>query len=446
MLRDSKIGDLPLEEAYQQHCSILGQARLKITMVLAMLLVGFFGVLDLVVYPEIVTELIAARVVIDIILAAILVALQKKQYKHSAFISIAAVSLIFILIDVLIFLTDGMSSTYYAGLNLALVAFSAMMPWKTYEALLSFIIMLCFYVLAVLFHADVRSLPYDIPSFLNNLFFIISVGIFCIVATYLNSKLRFREFSLNYNLDFNLKQETMRLRSTQAQLVQSEKINAIGSMTAGLLHEVNNPLNYTMMALHMIKISDAINADQDLKDVVKDVEEGMNRIKTIVTDLRAFAYPEEADKQNQFSIQGAVVKALRFTSDDCKDIARISNIDPTLMVIGSETHIVQLLINLLSNAARAISRTDKKGLITITAKTENNRVIVAVTDDGCGMSQEVLKRVFDPFFTTNEVGKGMGIGLSVSYTIAKNHGGNIMVTSEEGIGTTFSFDLAMGGS
>lgn len=264
------------------------------------------------------------------------------------------------------------------------------------------------------------------------------------IKTRLNNLMQNRKLQKEvHDKNEELKDTIHKLQTTQMQLIQSEKINALGNLSAGLLHEVNNPLNYTMMALHLIKMNEVVNADEDLKEIIKDIEEGMNRIKTIVTDLRAFAYPEEADKQNQFSIQGAVVKALRFTSEDCKNIERISDIDQNLIVIGSETHIVQLLINLISNAARAISRTDKKGLITISAKTENNRVVVMVTDNGCGMSPEVLKRVFDPFFTTNEVGKGMGIGLSVSYTIAKNHGGNIMVTSEEGVGTTFSFDLAI---
>jgi C4-dicarboxylate-specific signal transduction histidine kinase len=277
------------------------------------------------------------------------------------------------------------------------------------------------------------------PILVNNLFFLFSTSAFSVLAVYLNSKLRFKEFELNYNLKHTIEQ----LRSTQAQLVHSEKINAIGNLSAGLLHEVNNPLNYTMTALQIMKMDPHVSSDADLKDTMKDIEEGMSRIKHIVTDLRAFAYPQEADKKNQFAILSAIESALRFTAHDCKDIERIADIDPTLIVSASKTHIVQVLINLISNATKAINKTAKKGLIKIEAKLENNRIVISVSDNGTGMNQETLNKVFNPFFTTNEVGKGLGLGLSVSHTIIKNHGGNLLASSELGEGSKFYFDLGL---
>lgn len=239
-----------------------------------------------------------------------------------------------------------------------------------------------------------------------------------------------------------LNNSLVELRKTQSQLIQSEKINAIGSLSAGLLHEVNNPLNYTMTALQLIKMDPAVNADEDLKDTVKDIEEGMTRIKNIVSDLRAFAYPEEADKTVQFPIREAVESALRFTASENKDIEKIVNVSSDLIVSASKTHIVQVLINLVSNATKAINKADReKGVIKIDAIEENGRIKISVSDNGTGMNEETLRKVFDPFFTTNEVGKGMGLGLSVSHTIIKNHGGNLSAESVFGEGSKFYFDL-----
>lgn len=443
MLRDNKVSEEILKNAYRSHCASLSQTRLQITLILAIILIIFFGALDYVVYPKMAMTMLITRLFIGAFLMAIFFALKRKKFLSSNSIGIAVVSAIFLLINFLIFITEGMSSPYYAGLILALVAFSAMLPWGAHQTLLSFFIMLCSYVVASFMHPYTNDLQYNFPILINNLFFLISVGIFCIISTYLNNKLRLREFSLNYNLDSSLKNETLKLRSTQAQLVHSEKINAIGNLSAGLLHEVNNPLNYTMTALQVMKMDPHINSDPDLKDTMKDIEEGMSRIKHIVTDLRAFAYPEEADKKNQFAILSAIESALRFTAHDCKDIERIVDVDPALIVSASKTHIVQVLINLISNATKAINKTTKKGLIHIEAKQQNNRISISVSDNGTGMKEETLSRVFDPFFTTNEVGKGMGLGLSVSHTIIKNHGGNLFATSELGEGSKFYFDLGI---
>ena len=139
MFRDRKVINKDLEKAYQDHCSILSQARLKITILLAISLVMTFGVLDFIVYPEVAADLLKIRFVIAAILFLIFAALGRREYRNSNFIGIVVVLLIFTLINLLVFVTQGMSSPYYAGLNLALVAFSAMLPWQAYETLFSFL-------------------------------------------------------------------------------------------------------------------------------------------------------------------------------------------------------------------------------------------------------------------------------------------------------------------
>ncbi|MFT6258242.1 MAG: signal transduction histidine kinase [Rickettsiales bacterium] len=233
------------------------------------------------------------------------------------------------------------------------------------------------------------------------------------------------------------------LQSTQSQLLHSEKINAIGNLSAGLLHEVNNPLNYTMTALQMMKMDPIFTTDEDLKETLADIEEGMGRIKSIVTDLHAFAHPDEASKKGNFLIHDAVNSVLKFTAHDCKDIKIENSIDKNLIVIGSSSHIVQILINLITNACKAIkhSQNSENGEINIFAKQTEDRALICVQDNGSGMNEETLNKIFNPFFTTNDVGEGIGLGLSICHTIVKNHDGSLKVESEIGKGSVFSFDL-----
>jgi two-component system sensor histidine kinase PhcS len=332
----------------------------------------------------------------------------------------------------MIFVTDKYLSTYYAGLNLAILATAIVLPFSALEMLIFCITTIILYLFA--------SLDFPLTKWnmiFNNVYFLVLTSIISITASYLNSRNRFQEFILNHQL----KSTIGKLRSTQAQLIQSEKINALGSLSAGLLHEINNPLNYTMTAIHMVKSDPQIIQDANLKEIVDDVEEGMGRIKRIIGDLRAFAYPSEADKQMHFLINEAVENAIRFTAHDLSDIKIVNEVDPKLYVTASKTHVVQILINLITNAVKAINKADHPGTITFSTKKENNRIVLLVTDNGVGMTEEILQKIFDPFFTTAEVGSGVGLGLSICHTIAKTHGGNLEATSEVGKGSVFYFDL-----
>jgi signal transduction histidine kinase len=243
-----------------------------------------------------------------------------------------------------------------------------------------------------------------------------------------------------------LQKALVELEETQAQLIHSEKLNALGSLSAGLLHEINNPLNYSLTALQMIRSDPSIAGDELLADMVADIDEGMQRIRTIVSDLRAFAYPSEAEKQVPFPFEEAVQSALRFTANELKDVRVVQDVCGS-RVLGSKSHITQVLVNLLSNAAKAVSLAPKPagGEIRITAAAREGRLRVHVEDNGVGMDSGTLNRIFEPFFTTQDVGEGMGLGLSISHTIIANHGGQLFAESQPGVGTVMSFDLALAG-
>lgn len=266
----------------------------------------------------------------------------------------------------------------------------------------------------------------------------------------LETRLRNLLQASNMERDLEQRNETLQktltdLRMTQGQLIQSEKLNAIGSLSAGLLHEINNPLNYAIAALQLAQLEPAVEADELLKEIVADVDEGMQRIRAIVSDLRAFAYPSEMEKQIPFSFGAAVESALRFTASEIKEIDIERELSEKDQVVGSQTHIVQVLLNLITNAAEAIDdvKEQRRGHIRIRSEARQQRLHVWVRDNGVGMDRETLARVFDPFFTTRDVGEGMGMGLSICHTIIANHSGSLEAESEPGEWTEFHFELPL---
>nr|WP_281427743.1 ATP-binding protein [Methylogaea oryzae] len=231
------------------------------------------------------------------------------------------------------------------------------------------------------------------------------------------------------------------LRRAHDQLIQSEKLNAIGMLTAGLLHEVNNPLNYAHTTLQILQEDPSIQGDERLARALERIRHGMNRIRDIVANLRTFARPSPADKATRFSLAAALDTALTLTAHEMKGIECRTDIPADCHALGAHDQIEQILINLLSNAAKAVAQREA-GVIRVTAERDGGRIVIRVRDNGKGIAPDALAKVFDPFYTTADVGHGMGLGLSICHTIAANHGGNLRVASEEGEWTEFAFDLA----
>jgi two-component system sensor histidine kinase PhcS len=232
-----------------------------------------------------------------------------------------------------------------------------------------------------------------------------------------------------------------RLKATEAQLVQSEKMNALGSLSAGLLHEINNPLNFTLTAVQVAQeLLDGRHGEVD--EVLRDIKDGMMRISDIVTGLRTFAYPDRGEASDEFEVAEALDTALRFTAHQCEGVAIERDFAEGAPIRCSKTHVVQVFVNLVSNSLKAVEeiRGDRKPIIKVASRREGCRLVVQVRDNGVGVEQDNLPRVFDPFFTTSEVGKGMGLGLSICHTIIVNQGGTMKAESRLNEGTTMTYD------
>jgi len=233
-----------------------------------------------------------------------------------------------------------------------------------------------------------------------------------------------------------------KLQRTEMMLVQSEKMNAIGSLSAGLLHEINNPLNYTMTAMSIVQ-QQRETLTPDMQELVADIEEGMTRVRDVITNLKDFAYPEKPGQLSTFPLADALRDARKMTARELDGIRIEGELPADLVVKGQKTQLTHLFINLLSNSARALQQSPNGApkIISVRASVAEELATIEVADSGPGIPPEIINRVFEPFFTTQEVGQGMGMGLSVCHTIMESHGGGIRAGNRSEGGAIFTIHI-----
>ena len=237
------------------------------------------------------------------------------------------------------------------------------------------------------------------------------------------------------------------LKDTETQLVQAEKIAALGRLSAGIIHEINNPLNFAATGLYTLRSKAKLIPDQDRDDyaeVLKDVEEGIHRVKSIVSDLRTFTHPGSRGVE-EVNVQECVASALRFLSQEWKTKVEVkTDLPDTLVLWADKNKFIQVLINLLQNSLDALKMktfTTDKPTIVVSGRVQGGATILSVRDNGVGIAPEIMGKIFDPFFTTKDVGEGMGLGLSICYRIVQDYGGKILVNSEPGLSCEFTLDF-----
>jgi signal transduction histidine kinase len=235
-----------------------------------------------------------------------------------------------------------------------------------------------------------------------------------------------------------------KLKSTEIMLIQSEKMNAIGSLSAGLMHEINNPLNYTLAAVSFAKQFQG-QLSPEMQEVIADIEEGMTRVSDVVTNLKTFAYPERAGVSSVFTLEEVLQSARKIMARDLQGIEVRSEIPAGLAIQGQKTQMIHLFINLFANAARAIQEKPGGGTkeIAVSATVAGDTVRIDFADSGPGIPEMIIGRIFEPFFTTRDVGSGMGMGLSICHTIMEAHHGSITADNRPGGGAVFTITLPL---
>ncbi len=238
------------------------------------------------------------------------------------------------------------------------------------------------------------------------------------------------------------------LKETEGQLVQNEKMASLGRLSAGIIHEINNPLNYANSALHVLKMKKDRMPQEDrekYQEVVGDIEDGIGRVQRIVSDLRTFTHPKFDAAAELIELEETVSTALRFLSHELKDKIRVDlKIPKHQQVLADRNKLVHVFVNLFQNALDALKEKKFSGeepCLAIQSRAEGDRILVSVRDNGAGIAPENLGKIFDPFFTTKDVGQGMGLGLSLCYRILNEQGGRITVKSEPGKFTEFDLEM-----
>lgn len=252
---------------------------------------------------------------------------------------------------------------------------------------------------------------------------------------------------LNTELDFKVIERTRELalaleelRAAQKQLVRSEKLAAIGQLTAGVAHEINNPIAVMQGNLDLVR-EELGEAAAPVKNELRLLDEQIHRVRVIVTKLLQFARPDEfAGYVETVDVNAAVADCLVLVRHELKkgDIAVVQELRATRPVRVNRNELQQVLINLAVNAIHAMTAGGR--LTFVTADWEGKGVCIGVRDTGAGIPPEHLARVFDPFFTTKKT-QGTGLGLSISLALIERYGGTISVDSRLGAGTEFSVFL-----
>ena len=246
------------------------------------------------------------------------------------------------------------------------------------------------------------------------------------------------EFS---NLAIAINRMIFELMEKQKQLVQSRKMAAVGTLTSGIAHELNNPLNNISITTEaLLEDLESYNREEIL-EMLKDIFTQVERASGTVRNLLDFTRLEQS-RVEAIDVNDLIRSSLKLVDNE----HRLNGIESEIRIAGglpkikgNFRNLQQVFLNILFNSAQAMP---DGGLLKIKAgMAEENFIKIDITDNGCGIAKENLEKVFDPFFTTKDVGKGTGLGLSVSYGIIKEIGGRISVDSRAGKWTTFSIYL-----
>lgn len=464
---------LPTQESLARAFAVYDQretiGNFKVACVLGMILMPAGFVLDHYVYPDIAEQFhfLRARLLssglIALFLGLLLTRLGRQHYRA---LGVVLFMIPAAFIAWMIAKTEGAGSPYYAGLNLVLLVLAFVLHWTFWESFVAAGLVLALYLAASYLHAgQLFGNRENLGMLVNNLYFLGLTGIIVVTGSYFHSKSRFREFALRHELSKNretlennnrqldqqnkqLAETIQKLTEAESQLVQSEKMASLGRMSAGIIHEINNPLNFVTTSLFTLKKKTrhvAAEQREEYTEILQDVEEGVERVRNIVSDLRTFTHPA-TDHLDTVDVGEVATSALRFVSSEKKDHAAIElKLPEHLCVRANKNKLIHVFVNLIQNSLDAMRhKTFANGeapTVWIEARQTPQTSSLLVRDNGPGIAAAHLDKVFDPFYTTKDVGEGMGLGLSICYRIMQECNGKISVRSEVGKYCEFTLDF-----
>lgn len=363
-----------------------------------------------------------------------------------------------VMIAAMMYLSGDPGSGYYAGLTLCIVATSFVFHWTFREIGITLALVLVAYFASTVPNLLRGGDPKALGIFVNNTGFILLNCVVLYFGSRQHHAIRLREFAARCKVEDQreelaarneeLTATLKRLRETELQLDQSEKLASIGRLSAGIVHEINNPLNYVKSAIFLLKKkSKGLPEDvaESVNRIAADIGEGIDRVAAIVSDLRTFAHPENRGSR-PVNLHEITRKALRLLNKEIHDrsVTLVDEVPEGLIAQGDENHLIQIVLNLVQNSLDALQGRAEAQIL-LKAFEQDSRVLLIVRDNGSGIPQANLAKIFDPFFTTKPVGQGMGLGLSLCYRMIQGMGGEVSVDTAEGSHTQFTIRLARPG-
>jgi two-component system, sensor histidine kinase PhcS len=460
-----RLGDL--RAAFIEHERQVRISTGRLACWLVILLMPLGTIADWFMYPERLGDFLKLRLLCSFLVIGIWLLhstpLARKQYP---LVGMPIVLLPSFFMTWMVFSTEnlplgGAASPYYAALNLILLAVSAVGHWSMRETFFAVGSVLCMYLgfAFPLVNKDISGI------FFINVYFLALTGIIVVAGNHLFNRLRFREFVLRHELDKNKKtlEQTnqkldaqnkeladtiKKLTEAEAQLVQQEKMASLGRWSAGIIHEINNPLNFVKTGLYTLKHKDKyLPPDQQAEyiDILKDVEDGFNRVMNIVSSTRGFTHHDD-ELRGDVPVAELVDESLRFVSHELRGVVQLEkNLAAGQTVHGNKNKLIMVCINLLENSLHAFKLKDfkngKQPTISISSRMENGRSMLTFADNGPGIQPEHLDKIFEPFFTTKDVGEGMGMGLYNCHRLVHESGGQITVKTEVGKFCEFTLEF-----
>lgn len=453
--RSGSEGTMPQPNRFEQEQMKLNLRNARMGAWFVMVLVPLCSVLDWMAYPADYWQFLVLRLACAASCVPLLLALNGSLgRKYCRAYPIILPLLPALMICFMIYLSGDPGSGYYAGLTLCIVSTAFVFHWTFREIGITLGLVVLAYFAATLpnLHAgqDTRALG----IFVNNTGFILLNCVVLYFGSRQHHAIRLREFAnrckvedqreelaaRNEELTATLK----RLRETEAQLDQSEKLASIGRLSAGIVHEINNPLNYVKSAIYLLKKKGKAlppEIAESFTSIAEDIGEGIDRVAAIVSDLRTFAHPENRGSR-PVDLQEISRKTLRLLAKEIGDrgVRLVDEIPAGIIAQGDENYLIQILLNLVQNSLDALADRPSPTIWLKACETANG-VDLIVRDNGTGIPKENLSKIFDPFFTTKQVGQGMGLGLSICFRMIQNMGGEMKIDTAVGSHTQFTLSL-----